>query len=168
MKVRGGGKLQEKVDMQMAPMIDVVFQLLIFFMLTMKIITPEGDFNINMPIGAPAEQDNTDINLPDIKVHLVAGPGGGLESVMFGQRNLGSDEKAFERLNNAILNAIGGRPGNPLMKEIEVEIKADYNLHYGYTIKAIGACTGRIDKKTGNLVRYIEKIKFAPPVRPGA
>ncbi len=35
----------------MTPMIDVVFQLLIFFMLTLKIIAPEGDFNINMPLG---------------------------------------------------------------------------------------------------------------------
>jgi biopolymer transport protein ExbD len=166
MKVRGAGKLPAKVDMQMAPMIDVVFQLLIFFMLTMKIITPEGDFNINMPIGAPAEQDNLDINLPEIKVHLVAGPDGRLERLMLGQRDLGNDDQAFERLNNQILRIIG-KPGNPLTKDIEVEIKADYNLHYGYTIKAIGACTGRNDSK-GNLVRYIEKIKFAPPVPPGA
>ena len=165
MKVRGAGKQSGKIDLQMAPMIDVVFQLLIFFMLTMKIIAPEGDFNINMPIGAPAEQDNKDINLPDIKVHLVAGPGGGLEGVMLGRRNLGNDDLAFERLNNEILKIIG-KPGNPLTKEIEVEIKADYNLHYGFTVKAIGACTGRNDSK-GNLVRYIEKIKFAPPVTPG-
>ena len=42
-------KTAEKIEPQMAPMIDVVFLLLIFFMLTLKIISPEGDFNINMP-----------------------------------------------------------------------------------------------------------------------
>ena len=100
MKVRGGGGLSGKIEMQMAPMIDVVFQLLIFFMLTMKIIAPEGDFNINMPIGAPAEQQDDDNQLPDIKVHLVAGPGGGLESVMLGRRDLGNDNLAFEKVSN--------------------------------------------------------------------
>ncbi len=51
MNVRGTGKKNEKIEPQMAPMIDVVFQLLIFFMLTLKITSPEGDFNINMPLG---------------------------------------------------------------------------------------------------------------------
>jgi len=39
-----------KVDIPMAPMIDIVFQLLIFFMLNLKIVAPEGNFNVNMPI----------------------------------------------------------------------------------------------------------------------
>ena len=42
-------KQQEKLETNMSAMIDVVFQLLIFFMLTLKLIEPEGDFNINMP-----------------------------------------------------------------------------------------------------------------------
>ncbi|MCH7688404.1 MAG: biopolymer transporter ExbD [Planctomycetes bacterium] len=164
MKIRGTGKIPDKVEMQMAPMIDVVFQLLIFFMLTFKIIAPEGDFNINMPIGTPTQEEQT--ILPDIKVHLVAGPGGSLERVMLGRRNLGSDVQAFRRLNNEILKIIG-KPGNPLNKDIEVEIKADFSLHYNYTVQAIAACTGRLDSK-GQMIRYIEKIKFAPPQRPGS
>ena len=35
-----------KVDIPMAPMIDIVFQLLIFFMLNLKIVAPEGNFNV--------------------------------------------------------------------------------------------------------------------------
>lgn len=35
----------------MTPMIDVVFQLLIFFMLTLKIVTQEWNFDIHMPLG---------------------------------------------------------------------------------------------------------------------
>ena len=41
MKVRGAGKLPAKVDMQMAPMIDVVFLLLIFFVWTASFQIPE-------------------------------------------------------------------------------------------------------------------------------
>ena len=162
MKIRGSGSEAQKIEPQMAPMIDVVFQLLIFFMLTLKIIAPEGDFNINMPIGTPTQQEQP--LQPDIKVHLVAGPDGSLQNITLGRRALGNDTAAFDRLNNEILRIIGN-PGNPLTKDIEVEIKADYGLRYEYTVRAIGAVTGRTDSK-GNVIRYIEKIKFAPPERP--
>ena len=41
-------------------------------MLTLKIIEPEGDFDINMPLGAPAESAVTDAELPPFKVRLEA------------------------------------------------------------------------------------------------
>jgi biopolymer transport protein ExbD len=146
----------------MTPMIDVVFQLMIFFMLTLKIVTAEGNFDINMPIGAPAASSN-DLQIPDIKVRLIATPEGGLGSLKLGQRSLGNDARAFAQLNSEILKIIG-RPGNPLTKDVEVEIDADYNLNYSYVIQAISACTGSM--RNGRLVRYVEKIKFAPPRKP--
>lgn len=166
MRIRGTTK-QEKIEAQMAPMIDVVFQLLIFFMLTLKIIEPEGDFNINMPIGAPMQTTSTDINFPDIKVRLIAAPNGELADLQIGRTSLGSGPEAFQRLNNEILTIIGNKD-NPYRKDMEVEIDADYSLHYNYIIKAISSCRGRLDPATGELVPYIEKIKFAPPRRPAA
>ena len=56
MKIRSRSGDGEKIETQMAPMIDVVFQLLIFFMLTLKIIEPEGDFSISMPLGQAASK----------------------------------------------------------------------------------------------------------------
>ncbi len=168
MKVRNAGGAGEKIEPQMAPMIDVVFQLLIFFMLTLKIVEPEGDFNINMPLGAPTEATNTDIILPDIKVRLKAAEDGQLAALELSGRNLGNDLRAFDRLNVEILKIIG-KPGNPLTKDIEVEIDADYHLHYEYIIHAVSACSGRLQKMedgTVGIVRYVEKIKFAPPRRP--
>ena len=41
-----------KVPIDMTPMIDIVFQLLTFFVMTLKIATSEGDFNIKMPRAA--------------------------------------------------------------------------------------------------------------------
>ena len=41
----------EKVEMQLTSMIDIIFLLLIFFVMTFKIAAQEGDFNIRMPIG---------------------------------------------------------------------------------------------------------------------
>ncbi|MFT5528125.1 MAG: biopolymer transport protein ExbD, partial [Pirellulaceae bacterium] len=53
MKVRNN-KLgpDEEIELQMTPMIDIVFQLLVFFIMTFKIVAMEGDFNIKMPMAA--------------------------------------------------------------------------------------------------------------------
>lgn len=153
-----------KVEIPMAPMIDIVFQLLIFFMLNLKIIAPEGNFNINLPVSAPSNAQ-TDVNLPDIKVGLHSDNDGNLTRLTLGGNNLGNDNAAFDRLNSEILKIIG-RPGNPLMKEIEVELDADFECQYKYVVKAISSCTGKMDQQTKQVARYIEKIKFAPPHKP--
>ncbi len=166
MKLRNRTTGPSKVEIPMAPLIDIVFLLLIFFMLNLKIVSPEGNFNINMPIGAPtaaaAEQ-----NLPDIKVSLRSDREGRLTEMTLGSKNLGNDDAAFERLNQEILTIIG-RPGNPLTKEVEVEIDADYETQYKYVVKAISKCTGRFDPGSKQIARYVEKIKFSPPHKPKA
>lgn len=169
MKVRNRHKA-EKIEAQMAPMIDVVFQLLIFFMLTLKIVEPEGDFNINMPLGQAAAPNDEEILLPDLKVRLKANADGTLQDVSLNAKSFGTGDQAFERLSHYILHDIlNGRAGeerDELVKKQEVEIDADYNLHYEYTIKAVSSCTGRREGK--QIVRYVEKIKFAPPKDPPA
>lgn len=157
-----------KVEVPMAPMIDVVFQLLIFFMLTLKIIKPEGDFNINMPIGkAPATSD--DINLPPFKVRLIANADGSLSNIQIGRLQLGNDSNAFLRLNAEVAKLVGGgAAANPYANELEIEVDSDYGLEYQYTLAAVSACTGYVSPQTNQVVRYVEKIKLAPPRRPGS
>jgi biopolymer transport protein ExbD len=46
---------REQVSLQMTPMIDIVFQLMVFFVFTFKIALPEGDFNVRMPAQAGAD-----------------------------------------------------------------------------------------------------------------
>ncbi len=147
----------------MAPMIDVVFLLLIFFMLTLKVVAPEGDFSINMPIGAPAQVDD-ELQLPPIVVRLKAGANGQLSSLSINNDELGNTDLAFEQLNRRILDLIG-HPGSVHSKDMEVEIDADYGLHYRYTVAAISACTGTVNAD-GQPVKYIEKINFAQPKSP--
>lgn len=163
MKLRQKGDTG-KIEMQMAPMIDVVFQLLIFFMLTLKILAPEGDFNINMPIGQARADEPSEPQL-DIKVRLRANPDGTLQQVALGSRSLGNDERVFDRLNGEIAGLVG-RDSGGFSDEIEVEIDFDYGLHYNYVIQAVSACTGRIDPKTKEPITLVEKIKFAPPRPP--
>ncbi|MFK7817907.1 MAG: ExbD/TolR family protein, partial [Planctomycetaceae bacterium] len=153
----------EKIETQMAPMIDVVFQLLIFFMLTLKIVEPEGDFSINMPIGAPSEPTN-ELPLPDLKVRMLSDGNGGLADLRFGNRSLGTAPQCFDRLTNEIIK-VTGTPGE-VPNEQQVEIDADYNLRYEYGIACIGACTGKI--QDGKMIRYIEKIKFSQVREPNS
>ncbi len=154
-----------KIPIDMTPMIDAVFQLIIFFMLTLKIRTDEGNFDINMPIGAPA-QASSQLLVPDIKVRLIANRAGGLGRLELGRRSLGNGDQAYAALNDSILGIVG--KGGALNKEVEVEIDADYELHYQEVIKAITACTGRINPATKQPERFVEKIKFAPPRKPVA
>jgi len=151
-----------KVEIPMAPMIDIVFQLLIFFMLNLKMIAPEGDFNVNLPL---SPNPGGDIEPPQIKVSLHSDRDGNLTQLTIGNNNLGNDNAAFERLNQEILKIIG-RPGNPLTKDVEVELDADYECQYKYVVKAISSCTGRLDRQTNQVARYVEKIKFAPAHHP--
>ncbi len=164
MKLRHKGQA-DKIETQMAPMIDVVFQLLIFFMLTLKILAPEGDFNINMPIGQAQANEESEPQL-DIKVRLLANPDGTLQQVALGTRQLGNDERVFDRLNGEIISIVGKRPDSG-DNDFEVEIDADYGLHYDNVIQAISACTGKLDPKSRQVIRYVEKIKFAKPRPPG-
>ncbi len=52
----------QTVEMQMGPMIDMVFLLLVFFMVTAKPITPESDVGLQLP-GTVAQEEVLD--LPD-------------------------------------------------------------------------------------------------------
>ena len=156
-----------KIQLDMTPMIDVVFQLMIFFMCTLKVTEPEGDFDISMPLGAPSASSVTEAELPPFKVRMQADGTGELNALFFNGTNLGGGEQAFAKLNSEVFRAITALAaiGPDQQEKQEVEIDPDYNLHYRYIINAIGACSGRLGQN-GIPVRYISKIKFAPRREP--
>jgi biopolymer transport protein ExbD len=150
----------DKVEMQLTSMIDVIFLLLIFFIMTFKISAQEGDFNIKMPIGGgQGAMDTT--NIP-IKLRLRANPDGELVDILVDEtRSFGND---FTKLRAYILQLTGGNaPPNP-EEGPEVEIDLDYNLRYVHVIEAITAVTGQ--RQGDQIQRLVERIKFAPPRKP--
>lgn len=155
-------KHAEKIELMMTPMIDVVFQLLIFFMLNLRIVAPEGDFNIKMPLGAAAERVTPDIPLPAINVRLVADPEGKLAAIQMGDRALAS----FAELHENILAMVGDVGPGGVAGDTEVEIDADYDLKYEYVVEALTAVSGQV--RGGEIIPLVEKVKFAPPRKPAS
>lgn len=163
MKIRkSAASGSDKVEMQMTSMIDVVFQLLTFFVMTFKIASVEGDFNIKMPLAAASSSASVE-PMPPIKVRLLADAQGVLAGIQMGERGL----KTFSDLNTEIKKLVGPGGAGPSEEEspYEVEIEADYNLRYENVIAAITAVSGYVDQH-GHIVKLIEKLKFAPPKKP--
>lgn len=155
----------DKVEQQMTPMIDVVFQLLAFFIMTFKIVSPEGDFGIRMPSAKPQESV-ADVPLPPVKIALKADAAGKLQSITINPgtadaRNFGTDMRL---LSNWVINYLGSDRGpNSLAKTVEAELACDYRLHYGHTMAAVAAVSGYLDPSTNTPISLFEKVKFSRP-----
>lgn len=157
MKIRNT-EHREHIVLQMTPMIDIVFQLLVFFVFTFKIVLPEGDFNIRMP-SAAASQSSQPSETPLLKVRLRTTPGGELARVQLGDLTL-DGEAPFWQLQTQIRQLVGDQAG-PGSTEQEVEIEADYDLKYRYAMNAITAITGYVDAN-GQRHKLVERVRFAP------
>ena len=106
-------KLAGKIPIDMTAMIDVVFQLLTFFMLTLKSVVVEGDFNIRMPLGASAgaAEENP---IPPLILKMTATPEGRLAGVQMGGKSIvGQDLLGELGSADALLEqAMAAGPGN--------------------------------------------------------
>jgi len=149
---------EERLEFDMTPMIDCCFQLIIFFMLTLRYASPEGDFNIKMPL-AQINQVRPDDALPTIRVRLKANPDGRLGGIQMNDRAVAS----FRELQQIIRALVGGaRPAGGETPG-EVELDCDYRLRWEYTVAAIGAVSGYLADDGKTVVKLIEKVKIAPP-----
>jgi biopolymer transport protein ExbD len=89
MKIGASATPRQRIALNMTPMIDVCFQLIIFFLLSLRFYAPEGDFDINMPIAAPSTAVPSPDQIPVMKVRLRARGDGELAAIYFGDRSLG-------------------------------------------------------------------------------
>ena len=184
-------RADEKVQLMMTPMIDIVFLLLVFFILTFKIAEPEGDFNIKMPQAAPVEGPPADTQLQPIKILMTAHPPGHgeghLAALRMGERLLftvppavippetdatakqvdyfeGYLASRFALLRAQVRQYLRDDRGpGAIAEDAEVELACDYQLHFDYVIRAITAVYGYVDPQTGRIHKLIEKVDFAPP-----
>lgn len=157
MTMRALREVAEKVPLDMTPMIDVVFQLLIFFVMTLRIVEAEGDFQIRMP-HARALPGIPQIPLPPIKLRLEGDSNGDLVGIQLNHSQL-VDFAALHAKVQELVEAVGDATQSG---PIELEIDSDPDLRYAYVVAAITAVSGSRDD-LGVVVPMIERINFAPP-----
>ena len=159
MKIRNADAHQsDKAELNMTSMIDIVFQLLVFFIMTFKITAMEGDFNVKMP---RASSQNDAIDQPfdePIKIQLKADEDGTILDIIVDGESKG---KSFQALANFVA-AKAGPPGperQRVIEETEVEFDCDFDLQYAEVIAAITAVSGK-RRTDGEIEKLFEKIKF--------
>jgi biopolymer transport protein ExbD len=131
----------------MTPMIDVVFLLLTFFVMTFKIITPEGDFNVNMTSQGQAAQV-AEVPKEPVRIHLKAGQEGTLAAIQLNNDNVGSMDELQKRIKALV----------QVKADLEVELAPDENLHYEHVIAAVSAMNGEVIN--GQVKKICDNIKF--------
>jgi len=156
----------DKIELQMTPMIDIVFQLLVFFVVSFRIAASEVDFDIKLGESQrAAEPENID-DTPPVDVYLTANDEGELEAISLGENFsrgglAGESEQmkrsALEEMRSEVRKLVGDGTG-PGDSDLEVEIDFDQHLHWRYAILALEYISHDLaDKK---IVPLVKKIKF--------
>ncbi|MBC8873566.1 MAG: biopolymer transporter ExbD [Planctomycetes bacterium] len=148
-KSRDGG-------IQMSSMIDIVFLLLIFFVMTFKIVAMEGEFRMKAPVqrgvGALVVESSP------IWIRLASDEDGRLASVRINNVQVAN----LAGLQNELIRITGDlRESGAGTDELEAVLDCDYGLDYDHVVQAIGAIRGYKDH-TGNVADLIQKVRFAP------
>jgi len=141
---------KRETNLAMTAMIDIVFLLLIFFIMTFRIVPPEGDFSINMPPQGPGIEGQT----PLVRIRLLADADGQLAGIRMGTRTV----RDLDELRGHMREIFGD---GPAAEDAEVEFDCDYNLDFIHTVDALTAVSGYVDD--GRIVKILEKIRFARP-----
>ena len=140
-------RLLGKPKIDMTPMIDVVFLLLTFFVMTFKIIVPEGDFNIKM--SSQGQEQLVEPSTDPVRVQLLADTAGVLSAIQLNGENIDN----FDLLRRQVSAMVRANP------DLEVVLILDEHLHYDYTIKAVTAVNGELHD--GQIRKICNKISFA-------
>jgi biopolymer transport protein ExbD len=146
---------KRSIALDMTPLIDIVFQLLIFFVMTLNILPPEGAFEIRMPnrSGPSADPDTP----PIMRLRLQADELGSCSGIRLNETEFHGPRR-WDDLHRHVRELVGE---GSFRAEAEVHIDADSDLKYENVIHAITAVSGSIDAK-GDVSRLVERIVFVP------
>jgi len=162
MKFKSKESQSEEITLNMTAMIDIVFQLLIFFIMTFRVTALEADFSIRMP-SPSLDKSIAEIEPVVIVTKLVANDQRDLFSIDVetgGNRSSFSGTNKYKQLTAFVEKVITTETDPTSQDEIEVEFVIDQSLRYRHTVQAIESVYGRVEN--GEKIKLIEKIKFRP------
>jgi len=130
MKLKGGATA-ERVEFDMTPMIDCVFQLVVFFMLTLNFASDQQSEAVRLPSSELAKPADTP---PGVTITL--------QLTQFGTVLVGSEETPFAQVRNALLREktlLNNTPGKNF-KMATIIIRADVKTPTGKVQELIRLC----------------------------
>jgi biopolymer transport protein ExbD len=146
----GEGLEAEELGLQLTPMIDVIFQLLIFFMVNIKFRTLEGLLKAFLPPASAVPTSDPE-KKKKIVIDVQELTGGGVLISLNKEPLGGADDK--ERYDVLYQRLRGVRETFAGEKMPPVIINAGMEVQYRYVVKALNAC-GKAK---------IEDVMFATP-----
>ncbi|MBC8354810.1 MAG: biopolymer transporter ExbD [Planctomycetes bacterium] len=137
--------------LQMSSMIDIVFLLLVFFVMTFRITSQEGEFVMAGADAIVSDGESRGTNLPLI-LRLDASPEGRLIAISLnGQR-----ATSFEEVQARLI----GLEEDGALRDVVMTVDCDSKLKYENVIAALDNVTGYRDE-LGQLRPLIRSTKFA-------
>ena len=130
---------EEKVELQIAPLIDVVFLLLIYFMVTASLIKKEADISFMLP--ARVDQSES-IEMPiEIMIEIIEGGDVVVEGMIFK-----SDDRALDDLISRLMEFKEAAESSA--SELIVNIMPHNEVLHGRIIDVMNACASAEVKNT--------------------
>lgn len=125
-------------SLEVSAMIDVVFLLLVFFMLTLNIAALEGVHEVEAAGRGPGQI----VEIPELVVQLSADDDGSLAEVRLNGRLLGHGDDGVKLLQQEVTELCASL-GSEASQRIQVSLQPDYRLKYGFTARVMGVCSTR-------------------------
>ena len=154
MRWRSRSKVDLRVVPQMTPMIDVVFQLLTFFLVSFRIVQQEGDLMVKLPALGQQEQPRLPpTDLPPLPVYLTADAAGDLAAIRFQNATVTSLDELQARLE-----ALQAQCPDC---QLAVDLKCDPALRYEHTMAALTAVSGK--RHQDRIVPLVADVRLTRP-----
>ena len=153
--------LPGKIDINMTPMIDVVFQLMAFFLIIFQVAAVEGDFQMRLPSGPRAEHG---VGATDVwQVRLTADDVGDLHAWRLDAGIAGRGSATLPLLRTEVAARLAQVRAAGL-EEPQVELLCDDRLRYEHVLKAVELLTGRPSgvaaEPDGRANEYVRRLRI--------
>lgn len=158
-------RAQSKVELNLAAMLDMAFQLLAFFILTFKPMPIEGQLSLKLPppkpvtnvnANAPAGDDAKNLDpvagISSLVITVLPDANGQIGSLAIGDGGVGNVAVLDDRLRTILAD-----PGNPFE---QVLLQIGPNLRYEELLKVIDVCT-RQKMANGSALSKLSFVELA-------
>jgi biopolymer transport protein ExbD len=141
------------VGLQTTALIDIVFLLLVFFVMTFRVAAPEGDFDVEMANASDRGSPPVEPFEIPLTLRLEADAAGNLAGIRLNERGFDS----LAELHEFVVQHVGPQHA----ADQELEIRPDYGLAYSHVVDALTAVRGR-HTPAGGVEDLITQIRLAP------